>query len=517
LTGKPRKIFLAYLAFLSIAGGIVVYLSSSKQGPGVSTDAAMMMSAAENLLKGRGLVSYQGVALTQFPPLYSLLLALGGLIFRQDVFIVGWVLNIVVFSAIVWVSGLYFHGALAQWPLLPYFASFIVCSSASLVQISANIASDPLFLLLVLFFLMVMSAYLRSGRARFLGLAAAVALVSCFERYAGLSLVITGAVLTAFHSRHDRARAILMACAFAVVTGLPIVLWGVLHNVPTSGTMFGQRLPALALPNFTAGVEKLLYWFIPLRFISFVGPLVLLAAILAAWLLLLVIMKELAIFRGLLAPAVLPSLIFLLVYGAVLTFDISYFELKGVDTDRVHIILLPVLLVVVSILSMPVFAAASARLGRRWPPLLAVLLFVAWSGYPLSKTYDYVRRSMANGDVSPYNSINKANVTGSALSKYLMSLDIGQKRVFSNGGGRAWFILRTRVRILPVIKSKDRVAYLRQHSPDWPGGGKTAYLVWFNDESYTAAEATPQELSAIAKLRLLYSDAQGTVYLASSR
>ena len=41
------------------------------------------------------------------------------------------------------------------------------------------------------------------------------------------------------------------------------------------------------------------------------------------------------------SPEVLPNIAFLLVYSAVLIFDISYYELKGINTDRVHIIMLP--------------------------------------------------------------------------------------------------------------------------------------------------------------------------------
>src|SRR5512140_427732 len=107
LTGRSRTLYLVYLGILSVAGGLTIFLATSKIGPGVSTDAAMMLSTAENVLRGHGLVDYRGVVLTQFPPLYSLILALGGLIFRQDVFTIGWGLAILVFAATIWLSGLY--------------------------------------------------------------------------------------------------------------------------------------------------------------------------------------------------------------------------------------------------------------------------------------------------------------------------------------------------------------------------------------------------------------------------
>ena len=91
----------------------------------------MILATAENVLQGRGLVDYTGTALTQFPPLYSLILALGSLLFRQDVFVVGWVLNVLVFGALIWFSGVYLYDTFGDEPLFAYFGSFVVMSSTS--------------------------------------------------------------------------------------------------------------------------------------------------------------------------------------------------------------------------------------------------------------------------------------------------------------------------------------------------------------------------------------------------
>ena len=172
----------------------------------------------------------------------------------------------------IWFSGLYFYEALRQEPVLAYFASFIVFSSSSLIQISANIASDPLFLLLTIFFLMSMTVYLRDRRTRYLWLAAALVIIACFQRYAGLSLAITGTGIVAYAGWSYKKEAILRGVGFAVASAAPILLWGFLHNAPISGTAFGGRLPALPVENFVTGVEKVLYWFVPLRIISAVDP-----------------------------------------------------------------------------------------------------------------------------------------------------------------------------------------------------------------------------------------------------
>ncbi len=514
---KPSKPFLLYLAILSVAGGIAVYLVTSRQGPGVSTDAAVLLATADNLLKSRGLIDYRGLVLTQFPPLYSLILALGSLLFRQDVFIVGWALNIIVFGALIWFSGLYFYDAFKEERVLAYFASFIILSSSSLIQISANIASDPLFLLIVVFFLMSMSAYLKSERMWCLVLAAVLTLIACFQRYAGLSLVIAGALIVAYESRSNPRDAILRSTVFAVLTAAPILMWGYLHNAPISGTAFGGRLPALPALNFVTGIEKILYWFIPLRIISFVGPLLLLGAILCASMLVVFATHATGGFRKLLSPEVFPNVAFLLVYFAVLVFDISYYELKGLDADRVHIIILPSLLIVMFTVGIQLLGAMKAKFGAYPVYGLAILLFLIWSSYPINKAGEYVRKSMRSGDVSSYNSINKGDIRSSTLARYLLSLDLHGKKIYSNGGDSAWFILRNQINPMPMIQSDERLAYLKQRYSQWPGRGTEGYLIWFNGEAYKESYAKPGELSSIADLREIHSDEKGTVYYVTAR
>ena len=517
MTNNPSRFFLIYLGILAIGGGMSVYLATSKMGPGVSTDAAVMLSTAENVAAGHGLVDYRGLILTQFPPLYSFILALGALLFHQDVFTVGWALGIVVFAATIWFSGLYFYQAFRDVPTLAYIASFIIFSSTSLIKISANIASDPLFLLMVIFFLMLMSAYLATGHLRYLVLTAALTVGACFERYAGLSLVITGALIVAFANRRSLRDAIRLGIAFALLTGAPILLWGYLHNAPASGNAFGGRLPSIPALNFTAGVEKILYWFIPLRIISQVGPLLLFGLIVLVLLVAVFLTRGMGTLRRLFSPVVFPNLVFLFVYAAVLTFDISYYELKGIGSDRVHIIILPSLLVVVFSIALPPLRAAMVRFGPRWIYAATLLLFLAWSVYPLAKTNEYVRESMRVGDVSSYNSINKANIRTSPLARFLLSLDLRQRKVYTNGGDSAWFILHRQVDPTPMLRSDDRLASLQQQYAEWPGAGGNGYLIWFKSEAYKESYATPEELSSIAQLRQVYQDEKATVYYVSSR
>ncbi len=517
MTFKPRNVFHIYLAALSLAGMGVVWAATSRMGPGVSTDSAMILSTAENLLRGRGLVDYSGTELTQFPPLYSLILAGGSALFRQDVFVVGWILNVLVFGALIWFTGTYLRSAFGNEPILAYFGSFIIFSSTSLIEISANIASDPLFMLMVLFFCVLAAAYLRSGQGRYAAFAAVLTIVSCFQRYAGLALVITGSLVAAYAYRSELRRAFAAALVFGLITAAPIFAWGYLHNAPVNGTVFGARLPAVPFLNFTTGAEKVLYWFIPYRIISAAGAAYLLAAIVLVCVLALVATGIPHFLRAIAEPLVIPHVVFLLVYFSVLVLDISYYELKGINTDRVHIIALPSLLVLISVVGAQLLQAARSRVPGRVLYGIAIVLFVIWTSYPLSKSNEYVRASMARGDVSSYNSINKGDVQRSSMAEFLRGLNLQDETLYSNGGDTTWLMVRTLVEPVPILQSTARAAELAQRYAGWPKPGTGGYVVWLNAEAHKTNYATPEELSTIADLVALYTDQNGSVYSVRSR
>jgi len=506
-----------YLGALSIVGMCVVYLATSRMGPGVSTDSARILSTGENIFRGRGLVDYTGTELTQFPPLYSLILGLGSVVSGQDIFVVGWALNIVVFGALVWFSGMYLYNAFPRDAILAYFGSFVVLSSTSLIEISSNIASDPLFMLMLIFFLMLSAAYLRTGQTRYMAFAGALTIVACFQRYAALALVISGALVVLYANRAYWRKALVAGLLFGILTAAPIFAWGYLHNAPVNDTVFGGRLPSIPALNFSTGAEKVLYWFIPYRIISAVGPVPLTGILVLVGLFAVLATGVRRFLQALSRPALVPNIAFLFVYFSVLVFDISYYELKGIETDRVHIIALTSLLVLMAAFGSQLLGYARARVGSRWTHGIAIVLFIAWSSYPVAKTNEYVRDSMLRGDVSPYNSINKDNIQTSALAAYLHSLDLRGAAVYSNGTDSTWLILRREVEPTPRLRSADRIAELEQRYAGWPGPGASAYVVWVNAESYKTNYATPAELGAIADLTQLYADRIASVYFARAR
>jgi len=515
MKNNPKLLFHIYLSIISIAGGMIVYLATSKVGPGISTDATVYLSTAENLLRGHGLVDFSGSELTQFPPLYPILLALGRLITGWDVVFVGRVFNIMVFSGLIWATGILFLHAFDDEVIFGYIGSFVVVSSTPLIQICANIAPDPFFLLTVVIFLSAASAYLKKGGRVSLILAGILAIVACFQRYAGLSIIIAGGLLVAYKNRGQVRVAIVSAVTFCLATAAPIFLWGYLHNYPVSGSLFGVRMPLRPILNFITGVEKILYWFIPYQIITSIGIPQLLAFILLLASVAVCVTGIREFLKIIQSPGVLPSIVFLTVYLGVLVFNISNFELKQLGKDRVHIILLPSLLIVLFALGSRVLKMAKNRFNKLAVYPAVILLFSIWSVYPVAKSNEYVERSAALGDVSPYNSFNNVTFWNSNFVRYLQSLDVDGHKIYSNNQDAVWYIFRTEIGTPPYnvdLTHAPNRAYLQERYHGWPGPENEGYLIWFNGITSKEYIAAPDQLMHIANLRVMYSDAEGSAF-----
>src|SRR5215216_490264 len=246
---QAQKHLAMYLSLLALVGMVLVFLVTHRFGPGISTDGARYLSTAQSLIEGRGFYDYLYVPLTQFPPLYSIMIAGLSLISGMDVFVAAQYLNILTFGFVIWLAGYFFYRIFPQQPLFSYFGSAVFATSLSLIIMASNILSDLLFLAFTLEFLILATNMLETGTAKNLVLMGLIAAISPFQRYAGLVLIITGAFLVLFLFRKNPGKGILLAGWFGSLTSLPILLWVFFHNYLPTGILFGDRMPPIYLGN----------------------------------------------------------------------------------------------------------------------------------------------------------------------------------------------------------------------------------------------------------------------------
>jgi hypothetical protein len=160
----PEKRYRIYLACLAFLGTILVLLSTSKYGAGVSSDAVRALSTAEGLLEGRGFFDFVGAPYVHWPPLFPAVLAGLSRLAGLDLFQVGWYLNVLLFPINIWLWGELFFQIFREKPFYAYFGGLAGVLSSSMIRIYANVASDPLFITFMLIFFLAAGRYLKWPR-----------------------------------------------------------------------------------------------------------------------------------------------------------------------------------------------------------------------------------------------------------------------------------------------------------------------------------------------------------------
>jgi len=510
-----EKRYRIFLAAISIAGSLLVYLATSHYGPGLSTDGARYLSTAENISRGDGIIDYLGLPLINWPPLYPIILAAFNLLAGADVFIIGQVINIIAFGAVVWLGGIFFERSLPKNYTFAVIASLILVTSLPLIEVSANIASDPLFMVCVLLFLLAAQEYVRSRSRRSWWQMALLAIAACLLRYAGLALVASGALIVLLAWRKKPRTAILEAGGFGLLAGAPIAAWAIFHNYRLTGSVLGSHLPSEPWGLFVAWIEKTARWFVPETILNIVSPLILLALLLVVLALLSNRARWQSWLRRVQDATLLPSVVFFLVYGLMLVFAISYPEHRVAGSQRIHAVLLPALLVLAAVTAHEFLP----RLPRkpRFLRSLALGFFALWLLFPLYRVATYARASLENGDVSYYNLYNTRTLRESDIVAHIQSLQLSEdERVYSNNEGAAWFYLRRRIYRLPRFDAElgEDLGVMMRSFTGWPSPDETATLIWFKRElDYKETVPTPEQMQIFIRLTPTFIGRYGIVYL----
>src|SRR5512141_2450990 len=180
--------FRIYLLTLSTIGLVLILLTTSKYGAGVSSDAARNLSTADSLLAGKGFVDMLGAPFILWPPLYPLVLAGLSLLTRWTSFQSAWYLNVVLYVVNIWLSGWLLYRIFPGKLLYAAAGALIILLSRSTLRIYANVASEPLFASFMLLFFFAAARYLKDGARTALWLMFVLAGLATLQRYLGMVL-----------------------------------------------------------------------------------------------------------------------------------------------------------------------------------------------------------------------------------------------------------------------------------------------------------------------------------------
>ena len=506
--GFPRH-FLIFLTAVSFSMTGVALYATLPGGAGVSADAARYMSTAENLLRGRGFFDFSGTPYVWWPPLYPLLLAAFSALTRLDVFLTGWFFNVALGGVNIALASilLYYIFEDSVWT---YFGTLIFATSAGMLKMTTNVGSDTLFITLLLTFQISLGLWNGASIKRLVWLCALCALAS-LQRYLGVTLIATLAVGILIRNKYKVTLRIKTALVSLVSAFLPLGAWLIGHNYFTYGTFFGPRdYESHPWQNLINSAENILNWFYPFFAVEAVSPRINSLALVFLLGVLIFMPKRTAwlAWMGKLSNAfVLPGIIFMLFYLSVLVFAVNYSEHKYPGYDRFEIVILA-----------PVLPLIFITLGQlviprlRLPNIIVIFIFVVWIAHPAGGLYQFVASSHQNG-VSANNVYNLPRVKNSASIRRLDEIVAGdpQATIYSSNAAAVWFVTRREVLMPPLWEKKKKFDQAAaQQLGGWPGD-KEGYLLWFTPDTYEIF-ATPQELSQIAEIELVFKTSDGEIY-----
>ncbi len=229
----------AALVLLGLCGGVVVLLWTSRYGAGTFLDSTYYVAAARSLNAGQGYRGWRGELYLGWPPLYPTLLAATGIAGMDPQAGARW-LHSVAFGLIVLLSGQLFLRCTTS-RALALAGTLAVLTAGPLLDWCVMIASEPVFIVLAILFVLCLPGCLRRRSRSALVLAALLAGLACLQRYVGVTLIMAGGLLIGLSTYRASLRERIGNLAiFGVISVIPGAVW-CLRNYLLAGQTAGPQ------------------------------------------------------------------------------------------------------------------------------------------------------------------------------------------------------------------------------------------------------------------------------------
>ena len=450
---------------IAVAGVVLVLVNTARWGAALSTDSAYYISAARNLLAGRGLICLDGGPLVAWPPLFPLLLAgLGKL--GIEPLAGARLVNALAFGVVVFLAGVLLSRSVRDRTLVA-IGTVAVMVSPAFVETAITVWTEPVFALLIALLALLLGRFSTRGRMRDFIAVALITALAPLQRYMGMAMIPAAALGILTARELPLRRRGVYSVVLCLLSPLPLGLW-LARNLRLSGTLTGARPGTFAAlgPSAQALSRAVLDWFLPERVGKVLGALsivlVLGAAVLTGWLALPAIRQR----KGTGPTHVRFALIALAVYAAGLlaagsSYNTQYYRYTA-----------PVFFLVVLMLAVAadrIIETLGRKKGSQGPvrPLVVavgVLLLV----YPMLRLADMTRRVAKTGTGGFESPAWRQDQVITWLKANPVS-----GRILSNNPAAVYILTGAEARMSP--RRDDDPVRLRQAGTVAPGD----HLVWF--------------------------------------
>ncbi len=381
-------------------------------------------------------------------------------------------------------------------------------ASPSLFRVSINISSDPIFIVLVLVFLLVEHDFLQKRTIQSASLFGLIAALVPLQRYVGIIVIATGAASIFYHMRKDLKNAFRFTMLFSLFSATPISIWLVRNYVNTQvlfGTHRNTNLFLYLAENISDSALKISRWFIPAsilppgsaQFFGIIGSLVILTFFF--------VMRSGR--QAKVKTHILHHINFYLMiisFYTVIAVMSRPWEHSYVLDDRLWLPLLPLLFVLLVLIFESGFLMD--RLPSTKTDVFIMVLFGVWLFFPMNSMLKTISQIRNENQVITYNLYNSPDLKNSSITKYLQEEDIPENMtIYSNFHGAVYFYTKRQAES-PPYNYLPKSLY-----DDWPKPSP-ALLVWY-EPNFRKDIYQPNELTEFARISPQYVSEEGGVYL----
>ena len=251
------------LIILSLLGFLLVMVSTSRYGVGLSPDSVNYIGTARNLLAGNGYLTFDDTPYTHWAPLLPTMLAGLGLIGIEPQ-TGARLINAAAFALVIFCCGRLFARHVKSRALATMGAVSILLANP-LFGHCALALTEPTFVLLSMLLFTALIKFIQAPALRPLLFAAALAALCFLDRYIGIAMILCGAVAIALVAKRvSLPRRFGYGCLFGLVAVVPGSLW-MLHNyMVVNAISAGWPESTVTFSgNLTFMLDTLSSWFLP--------------------------------------------------------------------------------------------------------------------------------------------------------------------------------------------------------------------------------------------------------------
>lgn len=228
----------------AVIGFCAIRLFTSYSGVGISPDSIMYASTATNIQAHWSLLTFNGTPLVFFPVFYPAFLALIQFITRVDPFIAGSVINSCLFAAVILITGWMLAKFITRSRVYKCLILIAIILSPALLQVYSFLWSETLFIFLVMLFILNYHHYLQTQTTGRLLIIALVAALACITRYAGITVIGTGALMILLDTELPKQKKIKHLVLFCILS-ISLLLINLTYNRYAAGLSTGTREPSI--------------------------------------------------------------------------------------------------------------------------------------------------------------------------------------------------------------------------------------------------------------------------------